>query len=138
LELTPVGTHCILELYGCDPAHLDDMHYIRDSLRCASREGMSTLLKLVSHRFEPYGVTALALLAESHISIHTWPEHGYAAVDIFTCGEHAQPKRACEFLVMRLGAQNHLLRVIERGRALPTTECHQPMMEDRRLCPAVN
>ena len=78
---------------------------------------MSTLLQLVSHQFEPQGVTALALLAESHMSIHTWPENGYAAIDVFTCGRTATPEAACAFLVEQFGAARHRLKVLSRGAA---------------------
>ena len=64
--------------------------------------------------FEPQGVTGLALLAESHISIHTWPESGYAAVDVFTCGDHTMPERACEVLAVELGASDHKLTSFRR------------------------
>ena len=112
-----VGVHCILEINGCPFHLLDDEAHLRSGLEQASRTALSPLLNLTSHRFEPHGVTALALLAESHISIHTWPEHGYAAVDIFTCGEHAQPQRACEFIVKHLEATDYTLKVVARGMA---------------------
>ena len=92
-----VGKHCILELYDCD----------------SSRAG-ATLLNLITHRFEPQGVTGLALLAESHISIHTWPESGYAAVDVFTCGDHTMPERACAVLSEELGSTRQNLRSFRR------------------------
>lgn len=115
MTITPVGTHCVLELLGCSPNLLNDESFIRDALSRASREGLSTLLNLTSHKFQPQGVTALALLAESHISIHTWPENGYAAVDVFTCGQTAQPLRACEYLVRTFLADDYTLRVLPRG-----------------------
>lgn len=113
----PVGQHCILELFGCDPALLNDENHIRDGLTQAANEGMSTLLNLSSYKFEPQGVTALALLAESHISIHTWPEHGYAAVDVFTCGDHAKPQQACEYLVQWMNASEYAIKTLPRGSA---------------------
>jgi len=76
---------------------------------------MSTLLKQVTQKFKPQGVTSLVLLAESHMSIHTWPEYGYAAVDAFTCGEGADPERACLFIAGKLRAGRHALRTIARG-----------------------
>ena len=71
-----VGKHCILELYNCDPAKLDDEAFLRTAITSAAKRAGATLLNLITHRFEPQGVTGLALLAESHISIHTWPESG--------------------------------------------------------------
>ena len=76
-----VGKHCILELYDCDPSRLDDEAFIRTTITSAAKGAGATLLNLITHQFQPQGVTGLALLAESHISIHTWPESGYAAVD---------------------------------------------------------
>ena len=81
-----VGKHCILELYDCDPSRLDDEAFIRTTITSAAKGAGATLLNLITHQFQPQGVTGLALLAESHISIHTWPESGYAAIDVFTCG----------------------------------------------------
>ena len=68
-----VGKHCILELYNCDPAKLDDEAFLRNAITTAAKRAGATLLNLITHRFDPQGVTGLALLAESHISIHTWP-----------------------------------------------------------------
>ena len=75
----------------------------------------ATVLNLISNKFEPQGVTAIALLAESHISIHTWPESKYSAVDIFTCGQNMMPELASEFVIEALKADEHSMRVIERN-----------------------
>ena len=122
MELGPVGTHCILELYGCSYDRLNDVLFVREAIEGASEQGLATLLKLTSQQFFPQGVTAIGLLAESHLSVHTWPEHGYAAVDIFTCGETAEPTRACAFLVKRFGAQSHALQVMPRGVGAAQTQ----------------
>ena len=105
-----VGKHCILELYECDPSRLDDEAFLRTSITTAAKSAGATLLNLITHRFEPQGVTGLALLAESHISIHTWPESGYAAVDVFTCGDHTMPEQACAVMRDELKARRHALR----------------------------
>ena len=109
-----VGKHCILELYDCDRAKLDDESLLRSAISNAALRAGATLLQLISHRFEPHGVTGLALLAESHISIHTWPESGYAAVDVFTCGDHTMPERACRVLAEELGSRRHKLTSFRR------------------------
>ena len=108
--LAPVGKHCILELYGCRASKLNDEPFLRNTITQAVHQAGATLLHLISHRFEPQGVTGLALLAESHLSIHTWPESGYAAVDVFTCGDHTMPERACQELVEALEAEHHSLQ----------------------------
>ena len=105
-----VGKHCILELYDCDSTKLNDEAFLRSTITTAAKRGGATLLNLITHRFEPQGVTGLALLAESHISIHTWPESGYAAVDVFTCGDHTMPEQACAVMRDELKARRHALR----------------------------
>ncbi len=82
-----LGFHIVAELYVKDPNILNDENKIREALTDASIAGNMTVINVSSHKFAPHGVTALVLLAESHMSIHTWPEHGYAAVDIFACGK---------------------------------------------------
>ena len=109
-----VGKHCILELYNCDAAKLDDEAFLRNAITTAAKRAGATLLNLITHRFDPQGVTGLALLAESHISIHTWPESGYAAVDVFTCGDHTMPEKACQALADELDAGQHKLTSFRR------------------------
>ena len=93
-----IGKHVIYEMTDANPALLDDEEFVRNALVQAAEAAGATLLQLVSHKFEPQGVTAIALLAESHISLHSYPEYGYAAVDSFTCGEHTNPESACRSL----------------------------------------
>lgn len=114
-----IGSHWILEMYDCPAEVIDDLDTVRDAIRGAAKAAKSTLLHESAHSFEPQGVTALGLLAESHISVHTWPELGYAAADVFTCGEHARPELACEHLVEALRAGRRELRHMERGLAAP-------------------
>ena len=108
------GKHCILELYDCDQARINDEAFVRTTLTTAAKRAGARLLNLITHRFDPQGVTGLALLAESHISIHTWPEHGYAAVDVFTCGDHTLPEKACQFLSYELGAKSSSMKSLKR------------------------
>ncbi len=113
-EVEMVGKHCILELYDCDQSKLNDEACVRTTLTTAAKVAGATLLNLITHHFEPQGVTGLVLLAESHISIHTWPEHGYAAVDVFTCGDHTMPERACNVLAEELLAERYSLKSFHR------------------------
>jgi len=107
--------HLLLELYGCDREKLNDESFLRCILNRAAKLANATVLNLISNKFEPQGVTAIALLAESHISIHTWPESNYSAVDIFTCGKNMMPELASQYLIESLMAKEHSLRVIERN-----------------------
>jgi S-adenosylmethionine decarboxylase len=109
-----VGRHCIVELYGGNPNLLDSEEFINGALKEAAERSGATLLSLTSHKFEPQGVTALALLSESHISIHTWPELGYAAVDAFTCGKHTNPELACNHLKKAFECDRFLLKMFNR------------------------
>nr|YP_002049246.1 S-adenosylmethionine decarboxylase proenzyme [Paulinella chromatophora]ACB43036.1 S-adenosylmethionine decarboxylase proenzyme [Paulinella chromatophora] len=109
-----VGKHCILELYDCDVYKLDNESFISNAIAMAAKCAGATLLNLITHRFEPQGVTGLALLAESHISIHTWPESGYAAVDVFTCGDHTMPEQACNVLSNELESKRQALKSFRR------------------------
>lgn len=135
---TPVGIHCIMELYDCGREALNDEAYVRASVEEAARVSRSTLLQLTSHPFEPQGVTAVALLAESHLSVHTWPEYGYAAVDIFTCGEQVRPGDACRTLAERLGAARHVLKELRRGGSDLRESAAESEREEADLCPAPN
>ena len=110
--------HFLLELYRCDYEKLNDESFLRCTLNKAAKLANATVLNLISNKFEPQGVTAIALLAESHLSIHTWPEVNYSAVDIFTCGQNMQPDLSCKFLIEALMAEEHLLRVINRNPPL--------------------
>ena len=117
LQINPrgnIGRHCILELYQCDHMKLNDEAFIRTTLTSSAKISGATLLNLVTHSFKPQGVTGLALLAESHISIHTWPEIGYAAIDVFTCGDHTMPEKACRLLFKEFLAKNFSFKNIER------------------------
>ena len=113
-KLSHQSKHLLLELYRCDYEKLNDESFLRCTLNRASKLANATVLNLISNKFEPQGVTAIALLAESHISIHTWPESNYSAVDIFTCGQNMMPELASQYLIESLMAKEHSLRVIER------------------------
>ena len=120
--MADLAAHCILELHGCPPERLDDLPSAREAIEGACEPSGSKLLQLVDHRFSPQGLTIVALLAESHLSIHTWPEHGYAAVDLFTCGEEAPAREACLQLVESFGATSHNLKIMHRGNSTATEE----------------
>lgn len=110
----PTGTHMLVDYHGC--RHLDDPAPIERALIAAAEAARATLLDIRLHHFGPEGgVTGVALLAESHISIHTWPEHEYAAVDIFLCGETHDPQAACAVIETALGANRQEVTVFRRG-----------------------
>ncbi len=111
------GTHIISELSGCDARILSDVDRVRGIMESAAREANAEVLKVAFHRFQPHGVSGVVVIAESHLSIHTWPESGYAAVDFYTCGQHTDPWRACEYAARKLGATSMLTTEVRRGIA---------------------
>ena len=123
-KLNNHGKHLLLELYRCDCEKLNDESFLRCSLNKAAKLAKATVLNLISNKFEPQGVTAIALLSESHISIHTWPESNYSAADIFTCGQNMLPELASQYLIEALNAEEHFLRFIDRN---PPTAVHKQM-----------
>ena len=95
----PVGRHAFIELHGCPVDPLSDASLARATIGAATIAAGAQLLQVIVHRFQPYGLTALGLLSESHISIHTWPERRFVAIDVFTCGQRCDPAAAYEVFV---------------------------------------
>jgi S-adenosylmethionine decarboxylase proenzyme len=113
--LNALGRHLLIELQDCDKEKLNDLGFLRDAMLAAAVDCGATVLGESFHHFSPQGVSGVVVIAESHLSIHTWPEYGYAAVDVFTCGTSVEPGKAVEVLVEKLGAKSHSLMEIPRG-----------------------
>ncbi len=111
------GRHLLADLYGCPV--LDDAGLIEAALRAAAASAGATVLGVHLHHFgEGQGVTGVALLAESHMSIHSWPEHGYAAIDIFLCGARHDPAAALRTLIDHLHPERVSETLVRRGAGL--------------------
>ena len=108
------GRHLILDLYGCSPDILDDYEKLKRLLETALSMAGANILRIFGEKFEPQGVTLLALLAESHASVHTWPELGYCAIDLYTCGVATSTDKAAEFLTYKLGSTNQAKKDLVR------------------------
>lgn len=100
-----LGRHLIMEVWDADPRLLDDVKALERLLLEAARAANATVLQSVFHRFSPYGVSGVVVIAESHLTIHTWPEYGYAAIDIFTCGPKMNLDAAVAVIRERLGGR---------------------------------
>lgn len=109
-----LGQHVIIELWGCNDS-INDAEKVRTAMVKAVEAANATLLSLNVHTFSPHGVTGVAVLSESHLSIHSWPEHGYVAADVFTCGNTTRPRAAAEVLKKAFGASFCDLRELTRG-----------------------
>jgi len=81
----------------------------------AAKEANAEVLQTAFHRFTPQGVSGVVVIAESHLSIHTWPEYGYAAMDIYTCGDHTDPWKACRYAAEKFQAKQMLTTEVRRG-----------------------
>ena len=110
-----LGRHLLLELKICNEEVLDDLSILRECLNEAAVKCGATVVGESFYHFSPRGVSGVVNIAESHIAIHTWPEHGYAAVDVFTCGTDVEPEKAAKFITERLEAQTHSLIELRRG-----------------------
>ena len=108
------GLHLLLELHGCDPALLNDVARVRAALFACVEAVGATPVGEVFHAFSPQGVTGVVVVEESHFSVHTWPEHGYAAVDVFTCGA-CDPMRAVPAAMAGLQATRGEIARVRRG-----------------------
>jgi len=113
--LNALGRHLLLELKDCNREVLNDLSFLKAVLTEAASEAGATVLGESFHQFNPHGVSGVVIIAESHLFIHTWPECGYAAVDIFTCGNSVKPEKAAQKLIRELGAKNHTVLEIQRG-----------------------
>jgi len=109
-----LGRHLLVEYFGCNPELLDDEDGIRTLMRGAAKAAGATEVAVVFHRFSPQGVSGVVVVEESHLSIHTWPEYGYAAVDFYTCGE-CDPRRGHVHLMRGLGASEAEVMQVDRG-----------------------
>ena len=110
-----LGRHVLLELYDCPVAMLKDGAALEAALCTAADEMGATVVSAHFHQFSPYGISGVVVIQESHLTLHTWPEHGYAAVDVFTCGE-IDLEAGVAYLVEAIGAGRWEWEVVERGR----------------------
>lgn len=113
--LDTLGRHIILEMWGCCKDIIDNVDVIKNILTKATESTKATLVDVICHRFSPYGVTGVAILAESHISVHTWPEYGYAAADIFICGNTVNPMNAASYMTESFHAKETSILELKRG-----------------------
>ena len=119
--MSTLGKHIILEMWGCCKDTIDNVEMVKEILVKAAESVKATLVDVVCHRFSPYGVTGVAILAESHIAVHTWPEHGYAAADIFICGSAINPRNAASYMAEAFYAKETSFLELKRGDLVSRT-----------------
>jgi S-adenosylmethionine decarboxylase len=108
------GISILSEFYGVSFNKLDNLEFIKEIMEVSCVKSNMTCLGVHSKKFEPQGISCLLFLEESHISIHTWPEHSSACIDVFTCGTTAEPLKAIEYLVSKLEPTMYKTKIIER------------------------
>lgn len=123
-----LGRHLLVEFYDCDPVVLNDLSLVENSMKEAAIAAGSTIVDTVFRRFAPHGISGVVVIAESHLAIHTWPEYGYAAVDLFTCGEKVDPWTAHDYLLDAFRARDSECKELPRGelRVLGEDARHKP------------
>ena len=123
-----LGKHLIVELYECNVERVNDVVQVERIVTEAVKLSKATIVQPVFHQFSPHGVSGVVVIAESHFSIHTWPEYGYCALDIFTCGDQIDSDASLEFLKREFQAKNMSVMEIKRGTLdVPSQELrHKP------------
>lgn len=114
-KITYLGHHILAEFYGCCPNVLNNVGLIEQYMNEAAIKCGATVVATKFHMFNPYGVSGVVIISESHLTIHTWPELGYAAVDLFTCGDTCKPEIAYEYLMKELQAESGSFSELKRG-----------------------
>jgi S-adenosylmethionine decarboxylase len=113
--MNELGRHILAEIYGCDAEILNDKELIEKNMVESALKAGAEVREVAFHKFSPQGVSGVVIISESHLTIHTWPELGYAAVDVFTCGDRINPWDACNYLTELLKASNMTATEVKRG-----------------------
>lgn len=132
--MNALGLHRLIDLYGCDPDRLADADAVRVALLDAARRAGATVVTQHFHQFEPHGVSGVVVIAESHLTIHTWPEYHCAAADLFTCGETIDSDYLVRLLKESFSAQEVRVNRVERGTGV-REKGRRPLQEEVRSWP---
>jgi len=122
-----LGRHLLLDLFDCDAETINSLEAVKTAMVEAAKAAQATIVDVVFHEFNPFGISGVVVIAESHLAIHTWPEYRYAAVDVFSCGDVLQPQAAADHLVAELGAARASVVELQRGIFLSSAPMpHKP------------
>jgi S-adenosylmethionine decarboxylase len=135
--LHALGTHLLVELRDCNPKILKDLNKVKNALVSAAKEAKATIVDISFHEFSPFGISGMVIIAESHLSIHTWPEYSYAAVDIFTCGDLIKPEVAAAFLTSEFECKSPSFVEIKRGILSPVNKKLPHKITNPELAPVI-
>ena len=121
-----LGKHILVEYYDCDVNLLNKPVAIKEMMEGAARDAQATIVESFIHQFSPFGVSGVVVIAESHLTIHTWPEFGYAAVDVFTCGDDLDPWKCYYYMLDKLKAKHSTTIELRRGTLNTPYLRHKP------------
>ena len=110
-----LGRHLLIELYQCDSRVISDVRKIEEIMVGAAKHAKATIVDVVFHNFNPNGISGVIVIQESHLAIHTWPEYGFASIDVYTCGSSVNPWRAYEYLHKHFKSKNVTAMEFKRG-----------------------
>ncbi|OEF98106.1 S-adenosylmethionine decarboxylase proenzyme [Vulcanibacillus modesticaldus] len=110
-----MGRHVIAELWGCNVDKLNNLKFIEKMMVDAALESGAEVREVAFHKFAPMGVSGVVIISESHLTIHSFPEHGYASVDVYTCGDRIDPNVAAEYITKQLEATKRESILVPRG-----------------------
>ncbi|MDD3663334.1 MAG: adenosylmethionine decarboxylase [Candidatus Pacebacteria bacterium] len=113
--LNSVGKHVIVDLFGCNSQLLEKVEFISEVMQEAARKSKATIVGKFFKQFDPYGVSGVVIISESHLSIHTWPEHGLASIDYFSCSDEVDISAAIAYLKNALNAKTKKEIEVRRG-----------------------
>jgi len=110
-----MGRHVLAELWGCNVEKLNNLKFVEKMMVNAALESGAEIREVAFHKFAPMGVSGVVIISESHLTIHSFPEHGYASIDVYTCGDHIDPNVAAEFITKQLEATTRESVEVPRG-----------------------
>lgn len=126
-----LGRHILAEMYDCDVNVLNDRTRVREIMVNAALAAGAEIREYTFHQFEPYGISGVVVISESHLTVHTWPEHGYAAIDVFTCGENVDPWDACNYISRHFAARRVTATETKRGLFLTEHVADRHVVENK-------
>ena len=126
--MTALGRHLLVEFYDCNPNIINNKILVEKFMKEAAVKAGSTIVQSVFHMFQPHGVSGVVVIAESHLAIHTWPEYGYASVDLYTCGTCVEPLDAYKYLKDKFESKYTDIKEFDRGK-LEVIEANSNVVE---------
>lgn len=115
IKSSPLGNQLIVDFYECDCENFDDLEWVENVMIEAANRARASIVDVVFHKFNPMGISGVVVISESHFAIHTWPEHRYAAIDVFTCGDMLDSEAAIAHLASQFGCRKRNVTKVFRG-----------------------